>query len=246
MRYLFILLLCSSASFADYFTKKNFEFAIGATGKSLLYKRGIITYQGYQVVPLVSIVLFNPNLILAGKSLYHKYAFNKNFHIRSRLHFDSTEDHPAYFSDEKKEQRIRREKTNEVLVYFQYDFRPSTYLRFNIAKDIKAHKGQYYELKGRYDFLDFSKEKKMVNIGLFTAIGYANHLHNRYLYGANTKGFNNIEYGISMTSPKAIDNFWPVVKLTRFELLNRNIRKGSFVQERDGVSIELLMAKRIY
>lgn len=241
----FILLILTTLVQAkdSFFSKKDFSVAIGAQGNSLLYKRGIITHKGYQVFPIYAVSLFNPNLLLAGSALYYKLNLGEKFSVRTRLNFDATNDEPLYYTNEDEEDRVRRDKTNELDFFLQYDFTHSSYIRFQSSKDLVAHKGSYYELKIRYDLLD-QGEKRLVQPGLFISAGYGDKDHNTYLYGigANKDSVNNIEYGFSITSPRAIDNFWPTLKITKFEILGDENRSGSFVQEREGFSVEALMA----
>lgn len=238
-----LLLFCNITS-ASFFNKKEFELAVGATSTSINHKRGIITYGGYQVLPLLSVKLFNPDLLFAGSSLYYKLRLgSEKFLLRSRLTFNSTKDTPLTYTTEDEDERVRRDKTSELSLFLEYNFEDGHYILFESTKDLVAHSGEYFELKSRIALLDLKLQP-----GIFFAIGYGDSRHNLYLYGENAagSGVNNIEYGIDITSPRAIENFWPVFKITRFELVGEDNKKASFVDETSGYAAQLLMAFRIY
>jgi hypothetical protein len=246
MKILLTIIFCfTTHAYADYFSKKDFHLAIGAQGSSLVYKRGIITYEGYQIIPIYSLNLFREDLFIAGSALYSNVKFTENFRVLSRFNANATKDEPAYYTTEKENDRVRREKTNEIDLFFQYDFNHSTYLRLEYSKDISAHHGQYSAMHFRYDLRN-TDAPTLIQPGLFVSAGFADKSHNEYLYGTGaSSGFNNIEYGFSITSPKAIDNFWPTLKLTHFEILGDN-KDASFVEEKSGLSIEFLFAKKVF
>ncbi len=230
----------------------EFHVALGGQAESQIYKRGIITYGGSQALPIYAITLFNPDLILAGSALYYKRQFfNKNLFIRTRLNFDSTNDSPLYLTSEKKDDRIRRESTAEFDLFLEYLFPNESFLRLNVSQDLIAHKGHYLELRGRLALFDWLKnpgEKALIQPGLFFAAGYGDSKHNEYFYGAgaNTSSFNNIEYGLSVTSPKVIDLFWPTFTISRFNLLGENNKNGSYVQEKNGWAVQALFAFKVW
>ncbi len=244
-------ILHMSAAQGAFFSTKDFNVALGVQGNSLLYKRGIVTYEGYQIVPIYTVELFNPKLSMAGGALYYKHELSKNLLLRTRLNFDSTLDEPLYKTLEDEGARIRRESTTELDVYLEYTVINDSFFRFLISQDVVAHKGHYFELRGRLALLDLYKktlQKPLIQLGIFSSIGYGSSEHNGYLYGsgAHTSGFNNLEYGISITSPKVIEQFWPTFKITRFHVLGDNNKEGSYVQETKGWSVEALMAFRVW
>jgi hypothetical protein len=244
--FLTLLLIASTSLSAAVFSKKDFTLALGAQANSLLYKRGIITYEGYQVAPIYSVSLFRKDLFIAGSAVYYNYTLKNNIRLLSRFNINSTKDAPLYITDEKEEERVRRDKTNEFDLFLQYDFTHSTYIRLEYSKDLVIHNGEYTALHARFDFKD-SGSPSLIQPGLYVSIGQGDKSHNEYLYGAGaSSGLNNIEYGFSIISPKAIDNFWPTLKITRFEILGDKNRNASFVQEKDGISLQLLVAKRLF
>ena len=239
------------ASFAE-FSQKNFAVALGAQYSSLLQKRGIITYEGYQVVPIISVQLWNPNLLVAGSSLYYvQPIWGESHQFRFRLNVDSTKDEPLYYTEEDELDRVRRGKTSEFDVFYEWRFEGGSHFRLQYSKDLVEHKGAYAEAYLHLALFDFIGEGKKVLIqpGLFGAIGGGDQKHNEYLYGLGVgekDQVTNVQYGLSVTSPGFIDHFWPTLKVTRFELVGDEVRGASFVQETEGYQIELLFAFRVF
>lgn len=246
------LLFSFTSEAKDFFSKNDFSIAVGGQADSQVHKRGIITYGGFQGIPIYAITLFNPDLILAGSALYYKHQLIKDqLFIRTRLNIDATNDEPLYFTSESEEDRVRRESTAEFDFYLEYLFPNESFLRLNLSQDLVAHKGRYLELRGRLALYDFFKKpggKALIQPGLFVAAGFGDAKHNEYLYGAGAESssFNNLEYGLSVTSPRVIDLFWPTFTVTHFQLLGDQNKAGSFVQEDSGWSVQLLFAFKIY
>lgn len=232
--------------FGSFFEKKNFNLAIGLQASSLLYKRGIITYQGYQILPIYSISIFNPNLILAGTALYYRQQLSENLFLRSRLNFDATGDEPLYFTTEDEDERVRRESTTELDLYLEYVSTDQSYIRLQISQDLSAHEGKYFEVRVRkalFGFLFQGKDRPLIQPALFSSIGYGTQEHNEYLYGPKVNsGINNFEVGLSVGSPQVIDVFWPTLKISHFQILGTQNRNATFVQEKKGYAVELLFA----
>lgn len=250
-RLILILILASSSVYADSFSTKHFSAAVGFQANSLLYKRGIITYEGYQVFPIYSVQLFYPNLLLAGSALYYKIPLSSDsFFLRTRLNFDATNDEPLYITEEEEEDRIRRDTTNEFDLFLEKHFEDNSFIRFQFSKDLVAHHGSYYEVYGRlslFNLVGASNKGSLLDLGVFASVGYGDEKHNEYLYGigADKDSLNNLEYGITLTSPRAIDSFWPTLKISSFQILEDN-KHGSFVQETSGVSAEVLAAIKVW
>ncbi len=248
----FQILLASNIWASPFFAKEKFQVALGLQADSLIYKRGIITYEGPQAFPIYAVSLFHPDLILAGSALYYKQrVLYENLYFRTRLNVNSTNDTPLYFTTEKEEDRIRREDTTELDLFLEYLMPNESFLRLNLSQDLVAHKGHYLELRARLGLLNLIKnegERALIQAGLFVAAGYGDQRHNEYFYGqgANKSGVNNIEYGISVVSPKVIDLFWPTFTISRFHLLGEENKNGSFVQELKGWSAQALFAFKVW
>jgi len=247
-----LLSLTISIAQADFFNKKDLTAAIGLQSDSLLHKRGIVTYGSYQVFPIFSITLFNPDLSLAGSAIYYKYRLlGKKIILRTRLNIGSTPDRPLYYTDEEEDERVRRDETSELDFFLEYQNEDNYYVRFQSSTDVAENNGQYFELYGHIPLYNFSKGKRsesLIQLGAFVSVGYGDLKHNEYLYGVDASDWsiNNAEYGFSISSPKALEMFWPTLKFSRFQILNDDNRSASFVKEKDGWNIELLVAKRVW
>ena len=253
LKIVIVQLICVfSVESKSFFSKDDFKVALGAQADSLIYKRGIITYEGPQAFPIYAVSLFHPDLILAGSALYYKQKIlSENLFFRTRLNIDSTNDTPLYFTTEEESERVRRESTAEFDFFLEYLMPSESFIRFNFSQDLVAHKGQYLELRGRLGLFDIIKnegERALVQAGVFVAAGFGDQRHNEYFYGqgAAASGFNKVEYGISVVSPKVIDLFWPTFTISRFHLVGDNNKNGSFVQEQNGWSVQALMAFQIW
>jgi hypothetical protein len=104
---------------AKFFKAKDIRASLGAQYSSLLQKRGIITYDSYQLVPIYALQLGNPDLLLAGSALYYTPRLSKHQLLRLRLNVDSTLDQPLYYTDEDKDERVRRESTSEFDIFYE-------------------------------------------------------------------------------------------------------------------------------
>lgn len=247
----FALVLFSSSLGAKEFSTRHFEVALGGQISSLLYKRGLITYEGYQAVPVFAVQLFHPQLLWAGSSLYYTHSLLKNTDLRLRLHFDSTKDKPLYYTAEDKEDRIRRESTSEFEAYLEQHWSKGLF-RLQLSQDLVAHKGRYAELHTRLHLMDLivggDNRKPLIQPAVFAGIGGGDLDHNTYLYGPGAADWSltNVEYGFLVASPRVIDPYWPTFKLTWFEILGENNRSAAYVQEKDGWQAELLFAFRVW
>lgn len=245
----FFLFFTSNLMAQDFFNTEDFHFALGANYTSLSQKRGIITNKGYLVLPLYSINLFNPDLVLAGSSLYFKQKLSDSQALRFRFQSNATGDHPLYYTTEKEEERIRREKTSELSFYYEISSEENSHLRIQYSKDLKAHKGAYVELYTHLSLFDLytKNSKRLAQLGIFASIGGGDKKHNQYLYGGNFDSFqeSNYQIGIAILSPDVIDQFWPTLKITKFGLLGE-AKSGSYVDETDGISLEILLAKKLF
>ncbi|MEZ4872056.1 MAG: hypothetical protein R2827_07395 [Bdellovibrionales bacterium] len=121
-----------------------------------------------------------------------------------------------------------------------------------VSQDLTAHGGTYFELYSKVALGQFYKDEKTgkakVQPGFFFAFGGANEPHNRYLYGdgAASGGVTNIRYGLSIASPAKSDVFWPVIRITRFELLGDENKSAALVRETSGWHAEATMVWKVF
>ena len=245
-----ILLLFSSGLLASEGPKRGFSAAVGIQAKSLLHKRGIVTYGSHQIVPIYSLQLYYPELLLAGSAIYYKLSMSDETLLRARINFNATEDDPLYSTQESKHERVKRRETTEFDLFIEKYFKDDSFLRTQFSRDLNAHEGYYFEFFGRLSLVDLmtpTESKPLVDVGIFSSVGYGSSAHNQYLYGQGADGdsWNNIEYGISVTSPKVIDSFWPTFQLSEFQILGDN-KNGSYLRETKAIAVEFLAAFKVW
>lgn len=240
---LLVICIIPSLSLAD-----EWKIAVGALSKTLNTKRGMITYQGHQVSPIFSIEKEGIPLMIAGSSVYYRQRIEGDFFVRSRLHFNATGDHPAYFTETPESETIQREQTNEWNVYLEHQ-NNEHYFRFEVSRDLNAHESNYFEVHSRFALFDYirPKMKAVIQPSVYAAIGYGDEGHNQYLYGNSAQsGVNHYELGIIVASPNVIDPFFPTLKLNYFEILGEENRGAELVEHRQGVALEILFAFRVF
>lgn len=245
MKFMTLIILFYSSAYAS-----EWKGALGFLAKTQNVKRGIITYKGHQIQPIVSIEKEGLPFMIAGSSLYYRTELKKNYYIRSRIRMNSTGDHPSYFTETPESETIQREKTNEWDTYLEY-LNANQYIRFQYTKDLNAHKSNYYEIHARQAIYNYKRKdvKAIIQPSLYASIGYGDKDHNEYLYGEYEHaeaGFNNYEVGLIIASPNVIDPFWPTLKLNYFEILGDDNRQGAYVKDKQGISFELLMGFRVF
>lgn len=251
LRFLIVLFSLPSLSLGEGFSFKKYDIGVGGMAYSVLYKRGIVTYGGSQFLPLYFVERKDLGLLLAGTSLYYSTYFSEQFLFRGRINFNSTPDDPFLVTQEEREARVVRERTSEFDLTIEYQIPGESFVRILLSQDLKAHLGHYFEVRARWGIVDLYRaagERPLANLGVFSALGYGDHQHNAYLYGpgAGHSSVNNIEYGVSVTSPKVIDAFWPTFRVSRFELVGNDNLKGGYVQEASGWAVEALAAFALF
>lgn len=238
---------------AAFFQKKDFAVALGAEYISLLERRGMIVYEGYQLFPIYSVDLFNPDFQLVGSTLNYRWrSEDRRLTFRSRLNLDSTNDSPLYETSEKEKDRIRRSTTSEIEGHVEWYAFQQLELSGNIGQDIGAHGGTHAEITTRVIVGNFWRKENggaMIQPAFFGTLGGATESHNRYLYGTGAEGgLSHYAYGFSISSPAVIDTFYPVLKITRFGLLGDSNRSASLVRsdEKEGWQALVLAAFRVW
>jgi hypothetical protein len=247
----FVFTFSLSTSPAEDFSSEHFKVAVGAQLQSLLQKRGMITYKGPQLVPVLAVQLFHPDWLLTGSALYYQKFLSAHWILRSRLNNNATADDPLLITSEEREDRVRREKTLEWDFYLEYRTSGQSFVRLQYSQDLMAHQGFFTELVARAALFDFFKkgaQGSLLQPGVFASVGAGNSAHNQYLYGAGADrfGLSTVEYGLWLGSPAVIDVFWPTLKVSHFQILGDGNRGASFVQERSGWEVSLLFAFAIF
>ncbi len=245
------MVLLEPALSLSYFDREDFKVVAGVQSQSLLTKRGIITYEGFQATPIVAVQLFHPDWLATASALYFSHNLSEHWILRGVLNGNATTDRPLFITSEGEADRVRRPKTTELDVYVEYRLENQSFVRWQYSQDLQAHKGYHTELVGRLSLFDW-KPRKTGNLsiqpGLFASLGLGNSAHNQYLYGqgANPTGLNFVEYGVWTASPESIDVFWPTLKVSHFQILGNGNANASYVQEQAGWQASLLVAFKVF
>ncbi len=246
-----LLLALTPKGEAASFSTDNFKLIVGGQTKSLLMKRGIITYEGFQAAPIIGVQLFHPDWLLTASTLYYNTALSEHWVFRSRLNFNAAEDDPLFITSEPEDARVRRQKTTEWDLFLEYRWQDQSFIRWQYSQDLVAHKGYHTELMARfsvYDFLNNDNGVPLIQPGLFAKIGFGNSSHNQYLYGegADASSTNFTEYGLWLASPSVIDPFWPTLTISKFQTLGSGNRTAAYVQETEGWQATALFALQVW
>jgi outer membrane scaffolding protein for murein synthesis (MipA/OmpV family) len=247
-----LLALVPAKGQASFFDKNELSGALGGQYMSLIERRGIIVYDGYQAFPIYSVNLWNPNLQLVGSTLNYRWSLLEDtLVLRARANFDATNDEPLYETDEKEEDRIRRKTTNEVEGFVEWRAAKLLELNANISQDVGAHGGTHAEIGTRIILGEYIKKNKsyMIQPALFASIGAASKDYNEYLYGSGAvSGVSHYSAGFSISTPAVIDYFYPVFKATWFGLIDSENRNASYVRknEKDSFQILALFAFKVF
>lgn len=226
----------------------NWKVALGGIATTQNVKRGMITYKGHQVVPIYSVEKEGLPFLLAGTSFYYRREVSENIILRSRIRFNATGDRPSYFTETDESETIKRDHSTEWDIYLEH-LTQDHYYRLEVSRDLTSHESHYYELHLRQAVYNYKRPgmKAVIQPSIFASVGYADRAHNQYLYGNSAvSGLNNYEVGLIIASPNVIDPFFPTLKLSYFEILGDENRSAGYVEDKSGISFELLLAFRVY
>lgn len=213
---------------------------LGARYSSVLQNRGVVLYDGFQIDPVIGIFFFDDRLEFVGDSIgYRDFIVADRLRLRSRI--QSITDKPLYPAEEAIRRRSpQRDESQEwsaeaELFLPGYNSAYKAEMDFIYAKDLRAHQGNYWELKAKIKILDFrfGDWAPVIEPNIFASYGWGDAAHNQYFYGpdANWAGFNNASYGIWFAFPNEADRYYPIVQLKYFEVLN-SYREAQFVKNR--------------
>lgn len=200
--------------------------SIGARYSSLMSHRGVVTYDDFQVSPFLVLIFFDEKVEFLGDSLgFRDFIAGDYLRFRTRVHYVS--DTPFLPRNENIEDKgTNREDTYEWANGFElflpgYNKNYVAELSLMHYKDIKVHRGEFFEFQGKVKLFDFktpfSKAKLEPNF-VFTT-GYGNRRHNSYAYGPGGEdtGRTYQSFGLWVAIPEVVDRYYPNVQLTYFE-----------------------------
>lgn len=237
---MFLLPILASAAPRPESEDENWRFSMGAAYVNKLSKRGIITYNGDQLLPVISLNLGSPRLFLSGLTLNYKMTPLDNLILRLRLNHNSTYDDPLYQSQESKTARPQRKKTSEAEIFWEYLLLPNLEFNGGLSQDLIAHGGLFADAGLRFVIGNY--RDNLVEPAIFASAGWGNDPHNEYLYGLGAKGGTSVKtLGLSIASPSKVDAFYPILKISKSWLQTDTVGSGAFVRQDELENIQVLL-----
>jgi hypothetical protein len=246
-----LFILCPALAFSEPeadpntpdFHHKGFlsSLNLGARYSSVLEKRGVILYDGFQIDPIVGVFLFDDKLEFLGDSIgYRDFVAGKWLRLRTR--FVSITDKPLFPSTDairngSPDRKDTYEWENRAEFFLPgYNDHYQAEFDLGIAKDLSAHHGTYIDIQAKAKLFDYRIPVLATKVepNLFGSLGWGDTAHNQYFYGpsANHAGINNFSYGLWFAFPEQADRYYPIVQLTHFQTLG-DYRNGEYAQGRN-------------
>lgn len=215
--------------------------SVGARMSSLLTHRGVVTYDDFQVSPFLVLIFLDEKVEYLGDSIgFRDFIAGDYLRFRTRLQYVS--DTPFLPSNKNIEDKgTDREDTYEWANGFElflpgYNKNYRAELSLMHYKDIKAHRGEFFEFQGKVKLFDFTTplSKARLEPNFVYTTGFGDRRHNDYAYGPGegAGGPTYRSYGLWLAIPEVVDRYYPNVQLTYFETANAQ-RDGVFAKERD-------------
>lgn len=206
---------------------------LGIRYSSVLTNRGVILYRDFQIDPVLGVFFFDDKLEFLGDSIgYRDFIYKDKVRLRSRI--VSITDKPLFPDHSSIKRHIRKDSyewSNRVETFFPgYNESYKAELDFEVAKDFYSHKGIYLEAQSKFKLINLSLLNTNIEPNLFGSIGWGDSKHNKHFYGqsASENGFNNISYGLRFAFPGEADRFYPIIQLTRFEIIGDKNRFAEY------------------
>lgn len=218
---------------------ENWRFSLGAAYVNKLSKRGLVTYNGDQLLPVISLNLGSPRFFISGLTLNYKMTPLNDLTLRLRLNGNSTYDDPLYTSQESLDARPQRQKTSEGEFFWEWVALPWLEINGGLSQDLIAHKGFFADLGFRLILGNF--KDNLIEPAIFASKGVGNLAHNEYLYGVGALEGSAVEtLGLSIAAPSKVDAFYPILKISK-SWLHTNIRNGAFVRPNEIENFQVLL-----
>jgi len=238
---------------ASAYDGKLFSLALGGKLGSGVVQRGARTYDGIQASPVIFLGFFDERVQLVGTSLeFQDFIVADIVRGRSKLSFIS--DDPFLKTAGAVDIRSSRPTTLEWMTRLEL-FLPSfatPWVQFDLAyaRELKEHRGSYFELTGRATLARLFPEKGKARFEpqLFVTLGFGDTGHNDFWYGAGAgSGFTHVEYGIAVVAPARIDRHFPVFRFYRYDLLRTSaVGPGQLVAQTGGFQADAIFAFGIF
>ena len=214
---------------------------LGIRYSSILENRGLVFYRDFQVDPILGVLLWDDRVEFLGDSLsYRDFVVGDWLRLRTRL--VSISDNPLFPSI----RSVRKDDLDRPDTY-EWSNRAEIFLPgyngdylgeldVGYAKDLLRHHGTYLDTQvkvkmfsTRVPFVD-----TLIEPNLYSTLGWGDGQHNQYFYGSNVAhgGYNNSSYGVWIAFPEEADRNFPIVQITRFQVLGA-FRSGDFAVGRN-------------
>lgn len=218
---------------------ENWRFSLGAAYVNKLSKRGLTTYGGDQLLPVISLNLGSPRFFISGMTLNYKMTPREDLILRLRLNGNSTYDDPLYPSQESLDARPQRQKTSEGELFWEWTVLPWLEVNGGLSQDLIAHKGYFADLGFRFVLGNF--KDNLIEPAIFVSQGFGGLAHNEYLYGVGAEAGGAVQtIGVSVAAPSKVDAFYPVLKISK-SWLQRNVQNGAFVRPNEIENFQVLL-----
>ena len=237
---MFFFLLLSHFAFAQPHHKGVLSsINLGARFSSVLAKRGVIFYEGFQLDPVLGLFFFDDRVEFLGDSLGFRDYLHKD-KIRWRTKVAKISDNPLFPA--KRSLRLvspdrpdSYEWSNGLEFYFpSYSDRYLGQANLTYAKDISKHHGDYLELEMRAKIFSTSVLGTILEPNLAGSLGWGSAAHNKYFYGLEKSDWNNLSYGFWVAFPNEADRYYPILQLMRFSTLGDNRNAPLAMGRNDG------------
>ena len=224
---------------------------VGARYSSLLANRGVVFYRDFQVDPIFAVFMFDDRLEFLGDSIGYRDFIGGGDSVRLRTRLQAITDKPLFPAHETITAGApSREDTYEwhsrVEIFFP-GYNSKTWGEINIgySKDLAVHGGNYVDVLGKLKVVDFRLPVAgtLVELNAFGSLGWGDGNHNHYFYGpavdalgqraSDEAGVSNYSYGLWFAFPEEADRNYPIVQLTRFEVLGDSRRSADFARGRN-------------
>lgn len=221
-------------------TDENWRIALGLAYANQISKRGIVTYSGDQILPVFSMNLGSPRLFLSGTTLNYKMTPLEALILRARLSANATPDTPLYISQESLDERVRRNKSTEAELFWEWKVKSFFEITGHLSQDLFEHGGAFGRLGFRWILGTYYQG--LLEPGITYSQGYGNLPHNEYLYGVGAKsGLALKSVGFSVAAPSKVDSFYPILEITKSWLEHEQLQSAAYVRPNEFDTFQLLV-----
>lgn len=248
-----ICLILMTLSVTPSFAAVVDQVSIGAGFASALEKRGVRSYEDFQIAPIVTAYFFDKKFeYLTDRLGYRQFLIEDKLRWRSSAIYIS--DDPL-FPKRKSLQNFDRESTFEWVNRLEY-YLPSYSeyggeIDLELAKDVKEHSGIYADISVKFKLFEYrwniiTRDNSEFNI--FATLGWGNENHNQYFYGPGARaGITHLSTGFWVNFPERADRYTPIVMLKYYQVLDSQNKTQAYAKGNDqGILLTMVGAYPIF